>query len=170
MIEMIKPGLQTCIQDHPGRIGYRAQGFPPSGPMDRWSFRLANRLVGNPPGTAALECQFLGPTIRFHADCVFAVTGANMEPRLDDAPIPTWESLAARAGQLLALGRALQGARAYLAVAGGIDAPASLGSASTFHQAGVGGLDGRALRAGRRPVPRHPRLVARGAIWAGQGR
>ncbi len=56
MIEMIKPGLQTCIQDHPGRIGYWAQGFPPSGPMDSWSFRLANRLVGNAAGTAALEC------------------------------------------------------------------------------------------------------------------
>lgn len=155
MIEMIKPGLQTCIQDHPGRIGYWAQGFPPSGPMDSWSFRLANRLVGNAAGTAALECQLLGPTIRFHADCVFAVTGANMEPHLDDAPLPTWESFAARSGQVLALGRALRGARAYLAVAGGIDAPASLGSASTFHQAGVGGLDGRALRAGQR-VPIRP--------------
>lgn len=149
MLEIIKPGLETSVQDYPGRIGYWAQGFPPSGPMDSWSFRLANRLVGNPPGAAALECQFLGPTIRFRADAIVAVTGAEMDPRLDGEPVPMWESFAVRAGQELALTFARLGARAYVAVAGGIDTPLWLGSRSTFHKAGVGGMDGHALKAGQ---------------------
>ena len=149
MLEIVKPGLETSVQDYPGRIGYWAQGFPPSGPMDSWSFRLANRLVGNPPGAAALECQFLGPTIRFRADTIVAITGAEMDPRLDGEPVPMWESVAVRAGQELALSFARLGARAYLAVAGGIDTPLWLGSRSTFHKAGVGGMDGHAVKAGQ---------------------
>lgn len=149
MLEVVKPGLETSIQDYPGRIGYWAQGFPPSGPMDSWSFRLANRLVGNPPGAAALECQFLGPTLRFREDAVIAVTGATMDPRLDGEPVPMWESIAVRAGQELALTFARLGARAYVAIAGGIDTPPWLGSRSTFHKAGVGGFEGHALKAGQ---------------------
>ena len=65
MIEVIKKGLETSVQDYPGRIGSLNQGFPASGPMDSWSFRLANILVGNKVGEAALECQFMGPTLKF---------------------------------------------------------------------------------------------------------
>ncbi len=72
MIEVIKPGLETSIQDWPGRLGYANQGFPASGPMDSWSFRLANLLVGNPVGAAGFECQFIGPTLAFHNDAVMA--------------------------------------------------------------------------------------------------
>jgi 5-oxoprolinase (ATP-hydrolysing) subunit C len=149
MLEIVKPGLETSVQDYPGRIGYWAQGFPPSGPMDSWSFRLANRLVGNPPGAAALECQFLGPTIRFREATVVSITGAEMDPRLDGEPVPMWESVAVRAGQELALTFARVGARAYVAVAGGIDTPLWLGSRSTFHKAGVGGMGGHAVKAGQ---------------------
>src|SRR5262245_13878408 len=149
MLEIVKPGLETSVQDYPGRIGYWAQGFPPSGPMDSWSFRLANRLVGNPPGAAALECQFLGPTIRFRGDTVIAITGAEMDPRIDGEPVPMWESVAVSAGQELALTFARVGARAYIAVAGGIDTPPWLGSRSTFHKAGVGGMDGHAVKVGQ---------------------
>ena len=63
MIEVLKPGLETCVQDYPGRKGAFGMGFPPSGPIDHWSFRLANILVGNEPGAAALECQFIGPAL-----------------------------------------------------------------------------------------------------------
>jgi urea carboxylase len=161
MLEIVEPGLETSVQDYPGRIGYWAQGFPPSGPMDSWSFRLANRLVGNAPGAAALECQFLGPTIRFRGDAVVAVTGAEMDPRLDGQSVPMWESFAVRPGQELALSFARLGARAYIAVSGGIDTPRWLGSRSTFHKAGVGGLDGHALKAGQ-DVP-----VGRGVGRAG---
>ena len=149
MIEVIKPGLETSIQDYPGRIGYWAQGFPPSGPMDSWSFRLANLLVGNPADAAGLECQFSGPALKFQKAAVVAVCGADMRPTLDGKPIPMWESVAVSAGQTLALGFATLGARTYIAVAGGIDTPPWLGSRSTFHQAGVGGMEGHALKAGQ---------------------
>ena len=68
MFEVIKPGLETSVQDYPGRIGFLNQGFPPSGPMDSWSFRLANLLVGNHENTGALECQYTGPTLKFEKD------------------------------------------------------------------------------------------------------
>lgn len=148
MIEVIKPGLETSVQDWPGRIGFWNQGFPPSGPMDSWSFRLANVLVGNAPGAAGLECQYLGPTLRFDADAVIAVTGADMAPKLDGVAVPLWESVAVRAGQTLLLGPAKLGTRAYIAFSGGIASEPWLGSRSTFHQAGVGGIGGSALKAG----------------------
>jgi urea carboxylase len=114
-----------------------------------WSFRLANVLVGNAPELAGLECQFLGPTLRFASDTVIALTGAMMAPKLDGAPVPQWQSIAVRAGQTLETGFARIGARAYLAVAGGIETPPVLGSRSTFHMAGVGGMEGHALKDGQ---------------------
>ena len=130
MLEVIKPGLETSVQDYPGRIGYWNQGFPPSGPMDSWSFRLANVLVGNEPGAAALECQFVGATLKFRRAGVIAVTGADMQPKLDEEPIAMWQSIAVRAGQTLALAFAKTGARAYIAIAGGISTPPWLGWAA----------------------------------------
>ena len=149
MLEIIKPGLETSIQDFPGRIGYWNQGFPPSGPIDSWSFRLANILVGNDAGAPGLEAQFMGPTIKFKRDGVIALTGANMMSKLDGEEISNWQSISVKAGQTLVMGPALKGSRGYLAVAGGIDAPDWLGAASTFHKASVGGLDGNAIKAGQ---------------------
>ncbi len=149
MIEVIKPGLETCVQDHPGRLGFWNQGFPPSGPMDSWSFRLGNLLVGNEPGAAGIEAQFLGPTLKFGADTVIAITGADMQPKLDGEPAPMWQSIAVSAGQTLQLAAGKTGARTYLLIAGGIDTPPWLGSRSTFHQAGVGGMEGHAIQAGQ---------------------
>ncbi|PDT64503.1 aminopeptidase [Bradyrhizobium ottawaense] len=149
MIKVLKAGLETSIQDYPGRIGYWNQGFPPSGPMDSWSFRLANVLVGNQPGAAGLECQFLGPTLFFDADTVVAVTGADMRPALDGEPCPMWQSVAVGAGQTLTLGAARVGGRAYIAVAGGFANEERLGSRSTFNKAGVGGIDGHSIKAGQ---------------------
>jgi len=150
MFEVVKGGLETSVQDFPGRIGFWEQGFPPSGPMDSWSFRLANLLVGNDPGAAALECQFTGPMLRLDRDCVIAVTGADMGADLDGSPLPLWESVAAHSGQVIKLGAARIGARAYIAFSGGIDVPPVMGSRSTFHMAGIGGADGYALRDGQR--------------------
>lgn len=149
MLEIVKPGLETAIQDFPGRVGYWNQGFPPSGPMDMWSFRLANLLVGNDQGAPGLEAQFMGPTIRFRRAGVIAVTGADMRSAVDGRAIPLWRSVAVEAGQTLTMGPAVSGARGYLAVAGGIDAPSWLGSSATFHKAGVGGLDGHAVKSGQ---------------------
>lgn len=149
MLEVIKPGLETSVQDWPGRIGFWNQGFPPSGPMDSWSFRLANVLVGNAPGAAGLECQFLGPTLKFQRDGVVAVTGADMQAALDGEPLPMWQSVAVKAGQTLAMAFARTGARSYIAVAGGIETEPWLGARATFHKAGVGGMNGRAIKEGQ---------------------
>jgi biotin-dependent carboxylase-like uncharacterized protein len=149
MLEVIQPGLETSIQDYPGRLGYWNQGFPPSGPMDSWSFRLANLLVGNAAGAAGLEVQYMGPTLKFRRDGVIAITGADMQAKLDGQPAPLWESFVVKAGQTLALSSAKVGVRAYIAVAGGIDTPPWLGSRSTFHKAGVGGMAGHALQRGQ---------------------
>lgn len=149
MLEVIEAGLETSVQDYPGRIGYWNQGFPPSGPMDSWSFRLANVLVGNAPGAAGLECQFIGPALTFRRDGVVAVTGADMQPKLDGEPFPMWESVAVKAGQTLKMAFAVHGARAYIAIAGGIATEPWLGSRSTFHKAGVGGMEGQAIKVGQ---------------------
>ena len=144
-----KPGAQTCVQDYPGRIGYWNQGFPPSGPMDSWSFRLANLLVGNDEGAPGLEIQLMGPTLRFDVDSVVAITGAELEVKLDGQLIELWTSFEVKASQKLQIGIAKRGARAYLAVSGGFSAPHLLGSASTFFGAAVGGFNGQALSVGQ---------------------
>lgn len=138
-VTVLKPGLETTIQELPGRIGYLEQGFPISGPFDKWSFRQANLLVGNPRDTAALECQFLGPSLRFDQDVVIAVTGADMRPKLDGEAVPMWQTLPVSAGQVLELGAAYIAARGYIAISGGIDTPVVLGSRAVFHMARVGG-------------------------------
>jgi urea carboxylase len=150
VIRIVKPGLETTVQDFPGRKGCFGYGFAPSGPIDHWSFRLANLLVGNPPGAAALECPFIGPTLEFERDTVFALTGAEMAARLDGTPVPLWRSALGRTGQQLVLGRARTGARCYIALAGGIATEPFLGSRSTYVLAGVGGLNGGPLRPGDR--------------------
>ena len=167
MLEVLEAGLETSVQDFPGRLGFWEQGFPPSGPFDMWSHRLANLLVGNAQDAATLECQFLGPRLAFARDGVIAITGAEMSPTLDGEAVPMWESLAVRAGQQLRLGAARVGARAYIAVAGGIDTQPVLGSRSTFHMAGVGGLGGYALEAGQQvPVARAEGIAGRRIVEA----
>jgi len=146
MVKVIKKGLETSVQDYPGRIGTLNLGFPPSGPMDSWSFRLANVLVENEPGTAALECQFMGPTLQFNSDRVIAITGADMSPKIDGAPVPLWESLKVKKDQILEMAFATIGARSYIAFSGGINTTPWLGSRSTFHKAGVGGIEGKAIQ------------------------
>jgi len=149
MVKVIKKGLETSVQDYPGRIGTLNLGFPPSGPMDSWSFRLANVLVGNEPGTAALECQFMGPTLKFNSDRIIAITGADMSPKIDGTPVPLWKSLEVKKNQILEMAFATVGARSYIAFSGGINTTPWLGSRSTFHKAGVGGIDGKAIQDGQ---------------------
>lgn len=149
MFKVIQAGFETSVQDYPGRVGYWNQGFPPSGPMDSWSFRLANVLVGNDPGDAALECQFIGPELQFEKATVIAVTGGDMQAKLDGEPVEPWTSVAVGQGQTLTLSYARTGARAYIAVAGGVLTEPWLGSRSTFHKAGVGGFEGSALKEGQ---------------------
>ena len=149
MFKVIKKGLETSVQDYPGRMRYLNQGFPPSGPMDSWSFRLSNLLVGNSESSAALECQFMGPTLGFEKDCIISICGADMQPKLDGKPIPLWQSIKIKQGQVLELSYCLAGARTYISFDGGIDTEPWLGSKSTFHKAGVGGVEGRAIQEGQ---------------------
>ena len=149
MVQVIKKGLETSVQDYPGRIGTLNLGFPPSGPMDSWSFRLANVLVENEPGAAALECQFMGPTLKFNSDRIIAITGANMSPKINGTPVPLWESLEVKKDQVLEMSFATVGARSYIAFSGGINTTPWLGSRSTFHKAGVGGIEGKAIQEGQ---------------------
>ena len=148
-IEVLQPGTLTTVQDWPGRLGLWDVGVPPSGPMDALALRLANRLVGNPEGMAALEMTVTGATLRFGCDAIIALSGATMSARLDDLPVAFWQALPVRAGSVLKLGRITGGGqRSYLALRGGIDVPEYLGSRATFTLGGFGGHGGRALRAG----------------------
>src|ERR1700748_1355037 len=146
-IEVIKPGLMTTVQDL-GRPGYYHLGIPLSGAMDRYALTAANLIVGNDEGDAALEAVFMGPEIRFPADALGAVTGAEMPPKVDGVEQPTWTSFAVKAGQVLSFGFLKAGARAYIALAGGIDVPVVLGSRSTYALGALGGHEGRRLEAG----------------------
>ena len=148
-IEVIEPGVQTSVQDYPGRLGYWQVGVPPSGPMDALAFRLANRLLGNPHEAAGLELTVSGPTLRFHCDTAIALAGADMQATLDGAPLANGRAHAVKAGSVLSFrGLHGHGLRAYLAVAGGLDVPMYLGSRATFTLGQFGGHAGRTLRVG----------------------
>lgn len=147
--EVIKPGLATTVQDL-GRPGYYHLGIPESGAMDRYALRAANLLVGNDENAAALEATFQGPELRFEKDAIVAVAGAEMTPNVDGAPCSTWTSFAVRSGQVLSFDFLKRGARAYIALAGGIDVPVVLGSRSTYALGALGGFEGRKLAVGDR--------------------
>jgi antagonist of KipI len=146
-LRVLRPGLFTTVQDC-GRWGYQAQGVPVSGAMDVDSHRVANVLVGNPAEVATLEVTLTGPQVEFGEACHFAVTGAEFALTLDDSPVPMNQVVKAEAGASLRFGARVRGARAYLAVTGGVDVPVVLGSRSTHLVSRMGGHEGRALRTG----------------------
>lgn len=142
-----EPGPLTTVQDL-GRTGHLRVGIPPAGPLDLEAFVLANRLAGNPDGAAALECTLIGPRVEFTDARLVALTGADMQATLNGSEAPRWASFPVRAGDVLRLGPARSGVRAYLAVAGGLDTPPALGSRATYLRGQLGGWHGRALRKG----------------------
>jgi len=146
-IEVLKPGLATSVQDA-GRPGYYHLGIPLSGALDQLSFRLANLLVGNAEGSAALECALMAPELRFSEDTIVAVTGAVATVRLNAGEAPRNTAFSVKAGDTLRFGFMTLGARLYVAVAGGIDVPLVLGSRSTYGLGAFGGFKGRKLEAG----------------------
>ncbi|KAM0499548.1 hypothetical protein ACHAP8_005705 [Fusarium lateritium] len=145
-LEVLEPGALTTIQDYPGRTGYWNIGVPPSGPMDSVSFRLANRVVGNPPSAAGLECTIKGPTLKFHCDTVVTVSGGASPVTVDGEPVPQNQALCIDAYQILSIGTVEKGHRVYLAIRGGIDVPVVMGSRSTFELGKLGGFEGRKLQ------------------------
>jgi biotin-dependent carboxylase-like uncharacterized protein len=146
-IKVLKPGLATTVQDL-GRPGYYNIGIPLSGGMDRFATRAANLLVGNDEGSAVLEATFMGPELEFTSDATVAVTGAELPPKVDGNQREGWTSFAVKKGQVLSFDFLKKGARAYIAVSGGIDVPVVLGSRSTYALGALGGFKGRKLEAG----------------------
>ena len=148
-ISVLKAGLQTTLQAH-GRSGYRYFGMPWSGPADQLSMSLANRLVGNSPSATAIEMTLMGGSFEFHCDTSIAVTGAVAALKLSGRNFQPHATKAVRAGDVLEISPAKSGCRSYLAIAGELEADEFLGSKSTYLPAGVGGLEGRALKDGDR--------------------
>jgi len=147
LLELLQPGAMTTVQDL-GRFGYQQYGVPSSGAMDSYAYRIGNLLVGNDEGAPSLEITLFGCRLRFLQDAAIAITGADLAPTLNGAPAPMWQTVSVNLGDTLAFPRLKSGCRAYLAVAGGIDVPRVMDSASTYIRAGIGGFHGRALRAG----------------------
>jgi biotin-dependent carboxylase-like uncharacterized protein len=146
-IKVVSQGLVTTIQDL-GRPGYYHLGIPISGAMDRYAMRCANMLVGNEEGAAGLEAVFIGPELEFTEDAVVAVTGADLAPKVDGDAREPWTSFEVKAGQRLTFDYLKDGARAYIAVSGGIDVPIMLGSRSTYVIGSLGGVDGKPISPG----------------------
>jgi antagonist of KipI len=145
MIEVIDGGRWTTIQDR-GRAGFERFGIPAGGAADWYAAAVANRLVGNHPDAALLECTATGPTLRFHSECAVAVTGG------ETAPTVSWQAQRMIRDSALTVGAIKPGLRAYIAVRGGIDVPVVLGSRSFCQRGGFGGGFGR-------PLARQDRLV-----------
>ncbi len=147
MLSVLEPGLLTTIQDL-GRLHWYHIGMPPSGALDNFAFRVGNLLVGNDEAAAGLEVTYAGPRLEATADTLLAVTGADIDFRINDRPAGQWQALAVKPGDSISLGGVRHGARAYVCVAGGISVPERLGSRSTYTLGRFGGLDGRKLAGG----------------------
>lgn len=146
-ITVLKPGLQTTVQSRP-RVGLRHSGVPASGAADPLSLALANRLLENDWDAPALEVTLLGPTLRFSDRCAFAITGGHFVATLNGQAVRPHETVIVGAGDILAIGGSGQGARCYIAFAGGLSVAELLGSSSTYLPGELGGLAGRALEEG----------------------
>jgi len=144
-IHVVHPGLFTTIQDL-GRYGYQRFGVSVSGAMDPWALTVGNRLLDNPDHAAGLELTLQGPELLFERRLSIAITGADLSPTCDGQALPMWTVVTMPAGSRLRFGTRRQGTRAYLAVAGGIEAPVLLGSRSTHVRSGLGGIGGHPLR------------------------
>ena len=144
-IDVINGGILTTIQDS-GRYGYQELGIPTSGVMDDYNYRLANILVGNKLDEAVLEMTYFGPTLKFNEDLTLAITGSDMNPKINGQPAPMFETIKVKAGDTLQFGKVNEGVRGYLAFGGSIDVPVVNGSKSTHIKTKMGGIDGRALK------------------------
>lgn len=146
-IKVLHPGLMTTIQDL-GRFGSQKFGVIVSGAMDPISLRVANLLVGNDEGEGALEVTLFGTTLQFDTNELVAITGGDLQPTIDGEKAPMWRPILIRKGSILQFKSAINGCRAYVAFAGGIEVPKVMGSKSTYLRAAIGGLQGRALQKG----------------------
>lgn len=161
MLKIIKGGLQTTVQDL-GRVGFQKYGVIVSGAMDPFAHRMANLLVGNAEHEVTLEIAMVGPVIEFQEDAFISLCGGDLSPEIDGLPAKMWRILSVNKGSILKFGAPRNGCRTYLAIAGGISVPLIMDSRSTYLRAGIGGFEGRALKAGDelKTVPLSPELAA----------
>ena len=161
---VIDPGAFTTIQDL-GRFGYQTLGVPISGAMDSYSARAANILAGNSPSSAVLEMTIRGCTLAVMRNARVAVTGAMVELRHNSLQRPAWSAFEVETGDILRISQVSLGCRIYMAVGGGFEVPMVMGSCSTYAQAALGGLKGRALRKGDfLPAGQAERLPAKSTV------
>ena len=146
-IQVLNPGMLTTIQDL-GRLGYQAFGVPQSGAMDQEAARVANLLAGNEENAPLLEITVMGPELLFSGEAMVAITGGNLSPRLDGVEIPMYQTVQVFPGSRLKFGNRKSGARAYLAIAGNLQAEYVMGSAATYLRGAFGGYKGRKLMRG----------------------
>jgi biotin-dependent carboxylase-like uncharacterized protein len=149
MLRVINGGIETVVEDWPGRIGYLDNGMASSGAFDNVALGFANLLVGNPVREAAIEIAGGYFEAEFGGDAVISVTGTDMKPTVNNQPIPNWESVEVGKGDVIKFSHFGEfGFRTYLGVAGGIDVPVYLGSKSTCVFGSYGGFQGRKLQEG----------------------
>jgi biotin-dependent carboxylase-like uncharacterized protein len=149
MIKVINGGLQSLVEDWPGRLGYNGQGMSASGALDNVALQLGNLMLGNSLGEAAIEIAAGFFKCEFEEDGIIAITGADMKPTLNNSPVPLWETVSVQRGDVLnfnSYNREQNAFRSYLCVAGGIDVEPYLGSKSTCVFGNYGGFEGRALK------------------------
>lgn len=147
-MHVAEPGLFTLVQDL-GRWGHQSEGVAVSNPMDEFSLRIGNAMLGNDDNAAALEVLLYGPEAVFTNDCCIAATGADLGLTINGSPAENWRAHKIAAGDRVSLtGATGDGCRAYLCVSGGVDVPLVMGSRATYTKAGLGGFKGRALQAG----------------------
>lgn len=147
VVKIHESGPLTTVQDK-GRKGYQKFGMPVAGAMDLFSYRIANLLVGNDDGAAAMEFTLQGPKMEFLEETVIAITGAEAVPFLNNKPVPLWQSIFVAKGSILSFQGIKSGLRGYIAISGGINVPQILGSSSTYLRGNIGGFSGRKLEAG----------------------
>lgn len=146
-ITVVRPGMLTTVQDF-GRWGHQASGVPVAGPMDVYSHRLANQLVGNSDTAAALEITLIGPELYVEGDLLCAVTGAEFVVLVGGHAVRHTSPFRAPSGASIRFGERKSGARATLAVRGGLAVASVLGSRSTSLLGRIGPFEGRTLAAG----------------------
>jgi biotin-dependent carboxylase-like uncharacterized protein len=151
-IRVLRAGLLSTVQDC-GRPGLQHLAVVPGGAMDAVAHRVANALVGNfddQADAATLEIALAGPELEFESDALIALHGGRFDAQLDGVTLPVSRPVRIKAGTTLSIGHAIEGAFAYLALAGGIDVPPVLGSRCTYMPAGFGGVDGKPITVGAR--------------------
>ncbi len=150
-VRFLRPGPLAMVQDR-GRFGLQALGIPTAGAADAFSFRLGNRLLGNPDGAAALEYWLLGPEFEvLDAPVRLALAGGGgtlVHADGSRVPLLAWRTATLSPGERLILGPTGASAVGYVCFAGGIDVPPVMGSRSTYARAKLGGFQGRSLKPG----------------------